>query len=232
MEPLISVVVVTYNRAYFLRDALGSILMQTFKDFEIILVDDGSTDNTREFAEDYKGIRYIFQEHGGISKARNTAVDAARGKWIAFLDSDDLWKKEKLQKQVDYITVHPECRIVYTGLKNFTNIPEEELDERQKELLKTNVSWCLPTALIDVGLFNEIGMFDENLACGEDTDWNLRLKFNKVDMGHCIDEVLYLRRIHSSNISNTQKKMSNLDFWRMTTDAFKKAYINTKNRKQ
>ena len=67
MEPLISVVVVTYNRAYFLRDALGSILMQTFKDFEIILVDDGSTDNTREFAEDYKGIRYIFQEHGGIS---------------------------------------------------------------------------------------------------------------------------------------------------------------------
>ena len=72
MEPLISVVIVTYNRAHFLKDALDSIKRQTFKDYEIILVDDGSTDNTKEIVEMYEGIHYIYQEHAGISRARNT----------------------------------------------------------------------------------------------------------------------------------------------------------------
>jgi glycosyltransferase involved in cell wall biosynthesis len=80
MDPLISVIVVTYNRAHFLKDALDSIQRQTFRDYEIILVDDGSTDNTKEIAEKYESVHYIFQEHGGISKARNTAVTAAKGK--------------------------------------------------------------------------------------------------------------------------------------------------------
>ena len=231
MEPLISVVIVTYNRAHFLKDALDSIKRQTFKDYEIILVDDGSTDNTKEIVEMYEGIHYIYQEHAGISKARNTAVKAARGKWIATLDSDDLWKEEKLQKQVDYLQTHPDCRIIYTAFGNFTVVPENEMNERQKELFHAVVKWYLPSALIDIGLFDEIGMFDESLACGEDTDWNLRLRFHKVNMEHCIDEVLYLRRIHNSNISGTQKNMRNLDFWRVTTDAFRKTYKNTKNRK-
>lgn len=228
MSPLISVIMPTFNRAEYIREALDSIKRQTFKDYEVIIVDDGSTDNTKEILENYEGIHYIFQEHGGISKARNTAIKAAKGKWIAALDSDDLWKEEKLQKQVDYIQAHSECRIVYTGLCNFTDIPEDKLDKQQKELLQTDIMWCLPTALIDAGLFAEIGLFDESLECGEDTDWNMRLKFSKVDMGHCINEVLYLRRIHSSNISSTQKSISNLEFWRMTTDAFRKAYRNTR----
>ena len=92
MDPLVSVIVVSYNRAHFLKDALDSIKRQTFTDYEIVLVDDGSTDNTKEIVEKYEEIRYIYQEHSGISKARNEGVKAARGKWIAFLDSDDLWK--------------------------------------------------------------------------------------------------------------------------------------------
>ena len=231
MDPLISVVVVTYNRAQFLKDALDSIKRQTFKDYEIILVDDGSTDNTKEIVEMYEGIRYIYQEHAGISKARNTAVKVARGKWIATLDSDDLWQERKLQKQVNYLRTHPDCRIIYTAVRNFTDVPEHSLNERQRELFHTFISWCLPSALIDAKLFDEIGMFDESLACGEDTDWNLRLRFYKINMEHCIDEVLYFRRIHNSNISETQKNMRNLDFWRMATDAFRKTYKNTKNRK-
>ncbi len=222
MDPLISVIIVTYDRAHFLRDALESVQKQTFKDYEVILVDDGSTDNTKEIAERYEGISYIYQEHGGISKARNTGVKAARGKFIAFLDSDDLWKKDKLQKQVDYLHVHPDSRIVFTLFRNFTDIPEDKLDRRQKDLLQTVIDWCLPTALIDRSLFDEIGLFDEAMEYGEDTDWVFRLKFCKINVEHCVDEVLYLRRVHSSNISTARKEIRNEDMLKLAIDAYRK----------
>ena len=222
MDPFISVIVVTYNRAHYIRDALDSIKRQTFKDYEIIVVDDGSTDNTKEVLASYGGIRYIYQEHGEISKARNTAVRAAKGKWIATLDSDDLWKEEKLQKQVDYLLAHPDCRIVYTAYRNFTDIPENKLDERQKELLQTVGKWCLPSALIDIKLFDEIGLYDETLTWGEDTDWMFRLKFARVDMEHRIDEVLYLRRVHKSNVSTTREIIYRKDIRKLTIDAYRK----------
>lgn len=221
MDPLISVIVVTYNRAHYIQEALDSIRRQTFKDYEIIVVDDGSTDNTKEVLESYKDIRYIYQEHGGISKARNTAVKAAKGKWIATLDSDDLWKEDKLQKQVDYLAVHPECRILYTAFHSFSDIPETRLDGRQKDMLVTDVKWYLPTALIDTNLFKEVGLFDEKLVVNEDTDWNLRLKFLKIDRNHCIEEALYLRRVHSSNITNTQKKFSVIDMQNLAINAYR-----------
>lgn len=221
MDPLISVIVVTYNRAHYIQEALDSIRRQTFKDYEIIVVDDGSTDNTKEVLESYKDIRYIYQEHAGISQARNTAVRAAKGKWIATLDSDDLWKEEKLQKQIDYLAIHPECRIVYTTFSSFSDIPETQLDERQKDMLDTVVKWDLPTALIDTNLFNEVGLFDERLVVNEDTEWNLRLKFLKIDRNHCIEEALYLRRVHNSNITNTQKIFSVIDLQNLAINAYR-----------
>ena len=93
--------------------------------------------------------------------------------------------------QVDYLRAHPDCRIVYTKFSNFSDIPEDELDKRQEVHLQTIIDWYLPSALIDIRLFEEIGMYDETMLCGEDTDWNLRLKFYKVDRGHCVDEVLW-----------------------------------------
>ena len=222
MDPLISVIVVTYNSAHFLKDALESIQKQTFKDYEVILVDDGSTDNTKEIAEEYEGIRYIYQEHSGISKARNTALKAAKGKWIATLDSDDLWKKDKLQKQIDYVRTHPDCRIVFTLFRNFTDIPEDKLDEQQQTLLQTVIDWCLPTALIDISLFDEIGQFDEAMEFSEDTDWIFRLKFYRINVEHCVDEVLYLRRIHTSNISTSQKDVYDEELRKIVIDAYRK----------
>ena len=157
MVPLISIIMPTYNRAGYIEEALDSIKKQTFTDYEIIVVDDGSTDNTREILEKHEEIRCFYVDHMGIAGARNTAVKAARGKWIAFLDSDDLWKEDKLLKQVDYLHLHPDCRIVYTEFSNFTEIPEDELDERQKELLQADdISWYLPSALVDARLFDEV----------------------------------------------------------------------------
>lgn len=222
MDPLISVIVITYNRGHFLKDALESIKRQTFKDYEIVLVDDGSTDNTKEIVKEYPEIRYIYQEHGGISKARNRAVKAAKGKWIATLDSDDLWKEDKLQKQVDYLYAHPDCRIVFTKFRNFTDIPDDELDERQQELLQIVIDWCLPTALIDISLFDEIGLFDEVMEYSEDTDWVFRLKFYRINVEHCVDEVLYLRRVHSSNITTSREEICHEDMRKIVIDAYRK----------
>ena len=222
MNPMVSVIMVTYNRANFIKAALDSIKRQTFRDYEIIVVDDGSTDNTKGIVEQYAEARYIYQDHSGISKARNTAVKAARGKWIATLDSDDLWKEEKLQKQVDYVRVHPGCRIVYTAFSNFTDIPVDELDERQKDLLQKIHKWYLPSALIDATLFDEIGLYDEAKSGVEDIDWGFRLKFSGVNIEHCVDETLYLRRVHNSNISNSRNYLYSTDVRNLAIDAYRK----------
>ena len=222
MAPLISVIVVTYNRAHFIKGALDSIQRQSFKDYEVIVVDDGSTDNTREIVENYQGIRYIYQEHAGVSKARNTAIKAVKGKWIASLDSDDLWDADKLQKQTDYLRNHPGCRIVFTAFCNFTDIPEDKLDCRQQDLLQTVGKWCLPTALIDARLFDEIGLYDETMEYGEDTDWLFRLKFSNIDIEHCVNEILYLRRVHDSNVSNARKALQSSDIQKLAVEAFRK----------
>jgi glycosyltransferase involved in cell wall biosynthesis len=223
MTPLISIIMATYNRAAYIEEALESIKRQTFRDFEIIVVDDGSTDDTREIMKKYEDARYIYLDHVGIAGARNTAVKVARGKWIAFLDSDDLWMEDKLQKQVDFLATHPDCRIVYTEFKNFTNIPENELDERQKELLQTDdIKWYLPSALVDARLFGEVGLFDKTWEPNDDTEWNFRLKFYNINMEHCIYEILYFRRVHVSNISNVRRELYSSDIRDLALDAYRK----------
>ena len=108
--PLVSVVIPTYNQPAFLREALASVFAQTFGDFEIIVVNDGSTDDTGEQLEQYGDrIRVITQENQGIGRARNRGMDAATGRYIAFLDHDDLWHPAKLESQVAYMREHPEC---------------------------------------------------------------------------------------------------------------------------
>ena len=223
MTPLISIIMATYNRAAYIGEALDSIKRQSFQDYEILVVDDGSTDNTKEILEKYEGIRCIYLEHVGIAGARNTAVKDAKGKWIAFLDSDDLWKEDKLQMQVEYLRYHPDCRIVYSEFSNFTDIPEEQLDERQKELLQTDdIKWYLPSALVDASLFAEVGLFDKTWEPNDDTEWNFRLKFYNINMEHCVHEVLYLRRVHVSNISNARRELYSSDIRDLALDAYRK----------
>ena len=99
--PCISVIIPTYNRAHFVREAIDSVLGQTYQDFEIIVVDDGSTDDTKTVLALYGNrIRYLHQKHRGRSEARNTALKSAAGKFVAFLDSDDIWLPRKLEKQL------------------------------------------------------------------------------------------------------------------------------------
>jgi len=113
-KPSVSVVIATYNRANFLPETIDSVLNQRFQDFELIVVDDGSTDNSREVLRRYEPrVRYIYQENHGPSAARNLGVRHAKGAWIAIQDSDDLCAPEHLAALHGYVQSHPECGMVF-----------------------------------------------------------------------------------------------------------------------
>ncbi len=181
--PLISVVIPSFNRADLARRAIASVLAQDFPDFETILVDDGSTDDTPALAAEFgDAIAYIRRENGGVSAARNTGIRAARGAHIAFLDSDDQWLPGKLQAHAAFIGEHPEVRIHQTeeiwvrGGRRVNSMkkhmkPEGDIFTRALEL-------CLvsPSAVImRRELFDERGLFDEDLPVCEDYDMWLRV---------------------------------------------------------
>jgi glycosyltransferase involved in cell wall biosynthesis len=113
--PRVSVVIPTYNCARFLGRTIDSALRQTYRDFEVILVDDGSTDETQALMASYgDGVRCIRQSNQGVSAARNLAIEHSDGEFIAYLDADDLWRPEKLARQVEYLDAHPACGFVHT----------------------------------------------------------------------------------------------------------------------
>ena len=115
-SPLVSVVIPTYNSAEFLIQALESVFNQTYTNYEVIVVDDGSTDNTRQVIEPYRSrLNYIYQANQGVAVARNKGIEVARGEWIAFLDADDLFLPQKLQQQVAVFAAQPEIGMVVSG---------------------------------------------------------------------------------------------------------------------
>ena len=124
MNPKVSVVIPTYNRAAKVQDAIESVLAQTFSDLEVIVVDDGSSDDTGKVLSEAFGdrIRYYAQANQGASVARNKGIAEARGEWIAFLDSDDLWEKDKLEWQFKALErFGPQCGGCYTDVRFFNH---------------------------------------------------------------------------------------------------------------
>ena len=198
----VSVIIPTYNRADTIDKAIESVLAQSLMGTEVIVVDDGSEDNTAEIVSNYDGVRYVFQEHRGISAARNKGLELARSEWIAWLDSDDLWHKDKLRLQTEYIEAHPECRILFTAYSTFSDIPLERLDESQKSMLSGPVNHqCMVTALIRRSLFERYGCFSETFSYAEDSEWMTRLLIGGENLDARLDEPLYERRVHGGNIT-------------------------------
>ena len=120
---LVSIIIPCYNRADIVGETIDSVLAQTYERFEIILVDDGSTDNTREIISAYADhrIRYFYQANGGLSAARNSGLNVAEGEFVAFLDSDDIWLDWKLSAQVEIFRRHPEAGLIWSDMSTFTN---------------------------------------------------------------------------------------------------------------
>ncbi|MBE6963738.1 MAG: glycosyltransferase family 2 protein [Ruminococcaceae bacterium] len=219
--PRVSVLIPAYNSAAFLGQALDSVFAQTYRDFEVIVVDDGSEDDTAAVAAARPEVRYIRKEHSGISATRNLAIAQARGEVIAFLDADDLWTPDKLEKQVAYLDACPDCQVVFSLVKNFFDGPEAAMTERQRQLLNAKVEYCLPACCVRKEVFETCGIFREDLAYGEDTYWITRLWTAGIHMKHCIQEPLYLRRIHNDNISLTHRKVGRENVMALMADAIR-----------
>ena len=223
MGPRVSVLIPTYNAGRYLGAALESVLGQTYQDFEIIVVDDGSEDDTAAVAARYPQVRYFYNAHSGISVTRNLAISKAKGEIIAFLDADDMWAPDKLEKQVAYLDRYPECQLVFTLVENFFDGAADTMNQRQEQLLHSNVENCLPSCCIRRDVFEKYGVFREDYPYGEDTYWAPKLWAAGINMKHCIQERLYIRRIHDSNISLTHRKVEQKDIMALMADAIREA---------
>lgn len=185
-NPLFSAIIPTYNRDKFIVDAVNSVLTQSFTNFELIVIDDGSTDNTekRLWECNDKRIRYFYQDNSGVSTARNRGIKESRGKYIAFLDSDDIWKPEKLEMTFRYINKFPDIKIFHTNEIWYRN---EKLQNQKKKYRKPDgyayydslLLCCIgmSTSVVKKDLFDEIGMFDESMPACEDYDLWLRATY-------------------------------------------------------
>jgi len=218
VEVKVSVIIPTYNRAKFLEEAINSVLNQTYKDFEIIVVDDGSTDNTKEIIRKFGEIIYIYQKNKGVSSARNKGIKMSRGEYIAFLDSDDLWLKRKLEKQMKIFEKYPENKICHTNeiwIRDGKRINQGKRHQKYGGYIFDKV---LPLCIISPSsvvikreVFEKVGLFDERLKVCEDYDMWLRICAHyKV---YFLDEPLIIKRGgHKDQLS---KKYWGLDRFRI-----------------
>ena len=218
--PQITVILPTWNRAKWLKKSVESVLSQTFQDFELIVVDDASTDSTDEILESYSGkIRTIFlPENLGVSAARNNAIMQSDSKWIAFLDSDDFWHIEKLEKQIKQTNIFPEYKIHFTDeiwIRNGIRVnPKNKHLKKEGWIFKPSLALCLmapSTVMLRRVLLERHGMFDEDLPVCEDYDLWLRLTaYNPVAL---LNEKLMTRQGgHSDQLS---KKLWGIDRFRV-----------------
>lgn len=181
--PYFSVIIPVHNRYRSLKEAIDSVLSQTFTDFELIVVDDGSADDTPHVADEYAGrIRYIRQENRGVSAARNAGAAAASSPWLAFLDSDDLWLPGKLERQSRFICENPGISIHQTDetwIRRGRRVnPRERHLKREGRIFIDSLALCLispSAAAMSRECFDRYGPFDEDLPACEDYDLWLRV---------------------------------------------------------
>ena len=179
----VSVIIPTYNRKYLLKRALHSASSQTFVPQEIIVVDDGSSDGTKDWVlERFPCVRYICQDNSGVSSARNRGIREAKGSWIAFLDSDDEWMPDKLEKQEIAINDSKEAWLCHTNeiwIRNGVRV--NQMKKHQKyggDVFENCLDICRispSSALIKKEVFEMVGLFDESLKVCEDYDLWLRI---------------------------------------------------------
>ena len=188
-SPLVSVVLPTYNCARFLPESVGAVLSQTYTHYEVIVVDDGSTDNTKDVLNPFmQKIRYIkLEQNKGLPVARNTGIQSARGKYVAFIDADDLWLPEKLQTDIEYFETHPEVSMVYSKHINIDEKGRVVNGSVKKQLPSGNVFTQLfseqnfviaSSVVVRKNVFETTGLFDEQLFNCQDWDLWLRIAFH------------------------------------------------------
>ena len=179
----ISVVIPSYNRKDFLKRSIDSAINQTKKPLEIIVVDDGSTDGTETMIKsDYDFVKFIKQKNKGVSAARNIGIKVSIGEWICFLDSDDEWKKDKLEKQINAMKSNPGYKFFHSNeiwIKNGLRINQKKKHKKYGgDIFDKCLDMCRispSSVMIDKTVFDEVGNFNEDLVVCEDYELWLRI---------------------------------------------------------
>ena len=226
LSPKVSVIIPTYNRAHLIKDAVESVLNQTYQDFELIVIDDGSTDNTKEVLAVYKDkLTYIYQDNQGRSSARNHGIKLVQGEYIAFLDSDDVWFLDKLERQVPVLESAPPDVVLVHGYKcivdkNLQPVPGWELKlrklytlaERGEETYENYLYFnCIFTSAILVRrtAIIEIDGYDASIGSLEDFDLYLRLLLKNYYFAFISEPPVIKYRWHEDN---TVERSSNFGY--------------------
>ena len=228
-SPKVSVIIPTYNCARFVGDAVRSVLAQSFQDFELVVVDDGSTDDTEKMLQDYRGgIIYVYQSNRGLPAALNTGIRVTRGELIAILDADDLWDPDKIKEQVALLDNCPQVGLCYTNFTPFGSKTDYAtgFDERDgaltryarrplgphshlitspsflEDLLRYQASPKPTTVMFRRKCLEKVGLFDETLTFCQDTQMWLRMA--KYFPFAYVDRCLVQRRVRPDSLSSSQ----------------------------
>lgn len=207
--PFISIILPVYNDERFIRRSLESALAQTYRNFEILVIDDGSTDKTADIVKSYNDprIRYFFQSNQGQGPARNHAIKESRGRYITFLDADDYYLPIKVEKEVRYLAEHPEYKLVYCNaahydlarsdhfLGNWRVVPSEDFLRNLLYVSYPNIN----TLMISHEVLDNIGLFNETRYYPEDWELCLRMSLAGYRFGHVDDELVGVAVRRDSN---------------------------------
>jgi len=204
----VSVIIPTYNREACLERAIVSVLSQTYRNFELIVIDDGSTDNTSRIIHKYKNkIRYFSQLHSGVSTARNLGLEKSEGTWVAFLDSDDYWLPRKLERQMQCLAENPQWLVMQTDEKWIRNGVVVNPTKKHQKYSGWIFVQCLPLCIVSPSavivhqkVFNDVGVFDESLPVCEDYDLWLRVSL-KYEIGLLPEKLIIKTGGHSDQLS-------------------------------
>jgi glycosyltransferase involved in cell wall biosynthesis len=213
-QPLVSCIVPVYNGEAFLWEALDSIFAQTYRNLDVIVVDDGSTDGSRDLVAGYpRPVQYIQQANSGPAAARNSGLRAARGELISFLDADDVWHPDKLRLQLELLEQHPELGACVTLIQNFwvESLRDEREAFRGHQREQPIPGYSSVTLLARKSVFDAIGGFDTRLKHGDDTDWFLRADERGIAVG-VVPELLVHRRVHPHSRSRQWQERSRNEY--------------------
>ncbi len=236
MSPKISIIIPAYNSEKFIKRTIQSVLNQTYKNFELIIVDDGSTDNTKEIVREFQKkdpkIKYIWEKNSGApARPKNRGIKRSKGEYIAFLDHDDEWMPEKLEKQLNLFEKEKNLKLGFISSNGLVfNEKENKTYEHKitkrgevfQDLLANNFILSSSSVLAKKEVFKNVGFFDENLKFSD--DWEMWIKIAQKYEFDFFDEALFKYYWHGENVMNKLKGEEKLKEHKYILEKYKDFY--------